>query len=315
MGKIKVALLSGGRSSEREVSLASAHEVVANLDADRYDVTSFDPEQNLSELVNRHREFDLAFPVLHGPFGEDGTIQGMLELLNLPYVGSGVMSSAMCMNKAVTKITYRAYGLPVAEDIIAQNSEDPNSVALKAEKALGLPAVVKPLNQGSSVGLTVAKTCGEIAAALKLAWRFGTRAMIEKYISGRELTCAIIGNSDSFALPPIEIRPGAGHIFFDYAAKYEPGQALELCPAPITKDQTQKIQDLSLAAHKALFCRGVSRTDFILEKSGDFYLLETNTIPGLTSNSLLPRAAAAYGLCFSELLDKLIDLALESQGQ
>lgn len=311
MSKPRVALLLGGRSSEREVSLASGKEILNHLFEARYGVGTFDPATDLEALVAQSKTFDVAFPALHGPLGEDGTIQGLLELLGLPYVGSGVLSSALCMDKSATKDVYRAKGLPVASDTLAPSSDDPGQAAERALGLLGTPVVVKPLNQGSSVGLTIASDKDEAAKALEDAWRLYPVALIEKYIQGRELTCAVLGNADCRALPPIEIVPAEGHRFFDYDAKYVPGHAQEICPAPLTPAETEAVSDLAVRAHKALGCRGLSRTDFILDPSGAFFLLETNTLPGFTTNSLLPRASRAAGMEFGALVDELIRLALE----
>ncbi|MDR2456573.1 MAG: D-alanine--D-alanine ligase [Deltaproteobacteria bacterium] len=311
MTKKRVVVLMGGRSSEREVSLASGREVLNYLNPDRYAVESLDPATDLSILVSRASEFDVAFPALHGPLGEDGTIQGLLELLFIPYVGSGVLSSALCMDKAATKNVYRNNNLPVADDMVVSKGADPGLSAKKAVEALGAPVVVKPLNQGSSVGLTIASDWAEAAKALGEAWKLYPTALIERYASGRELTVAVLGNRECRALPPIEIVPGDEHKFFDYVAKYTPGQAQEICPARLTPEETSKVSELAVAAHMALNCRGLSRTDFILSEKGEYFLLETNTLPGMTSNSLLPKAAAAAGLPFGELLDELISLALE----
>jgi D-alanine-D-alanine ligase len=301
----------GGISSEREVSLASGREVLANLDPDLYEVKVFDPIDDLAQLVNEAKTFDLAFPCLHGRFGEDGTIQGLLELLGLPYVGSGVMSSAMCMDKKMTKDTLRSSGLTVSQDLVALKGQDPNLLIKKAQDQLGFPMVIKPVTQGSSVGLTIAKTQEEAAQALNQAWELDDRVMIEKYIEGRELTCAVLGNSLGRALPPILIKPASGHEFFDYQAKYEPGQAEELCPAPLSEQETVAVKNLSIAAHRTMYCRGISRTDFILDSRGVFYILEVNTLPGMTTNSLVPRAAAAAGCPFPKLLDEIIRLVFE----
>jgi D-alanine-D-alanine ligase len=301
----------GGRSSEREVSLASGLEIFKHLDPARYVVTRFDPATDLVALVEKAKSFDVAFPALHGPLGEDGTIQGLLELLGLPYVGSGVLASALCMDKSATKDVYRSKGLPVAKDALARSSQDPLAAAEAALERLGSPVVVKPLNQGSSVGLTIASDPAAAAAARNEARALYPVALIEQHIQGRELTCAVLGNADSRALPPIEIVPAEGHRFFDYQAKYEPGQAQEICPARLTPAETAKVSELAELSHLALGCRGLSRTDMILDGQGAFYLLETNTLPGFTPNSLLPTAAAAAGFKFDELLYELIKLALE----
>jgi D-alanine-D-alanine ligase len=317
MPKTKLALLMGGRSSEREISLASGLEVLQALDPERYDVSVFDPATDMAALAaslapgHKGPAFQVAFPVLHGPLGEDGAIQGFLELMGLPYVGSGILASAICMDKRAAKDVYRREGLLVAADLLlSRDEESPREATRRALSALGLPLVIKPLDQGSSVGLSIARTERQAFSALKAAWAKSSRVMAESYIFGREFTCAVLGNRELEALPPIEIVPAEGHLFFDYEAKYTPGQALEICPASISPEDTLKIQGLAIKAHAALGCRGLSRSDFILS-NGEFYFLETNTLPGMTSNSLLPKAASAAGLAFPKLLDRLIDLALE----
>jgi D-alanine-D-alanine ligase len=311
--KLRIAFLMGGQSSEREVSLSSGKEVLANLDPDRYDVTVFDPATDLAKLVAGAKDFDLAFPILHGRYGEDGSIQGLLDLLKIPYVGSGVLSSAMCMDKKMTKDLMRFHGLTVTTELMGRKGQDPYLLVNKAMEHYGFPMVVQPVTQGSSVGLTIAKSEAEAIKALRIAWELDDRAMIERFIAGRELTCAVLGNLQARAFPPIEIKPAEGHVFFDYEAKYEPGQAEEICPAEISEKETIGVKNLAIAAHRAMGCRGISRTDFILDTRGIFYILEVNTLPGMTKNSLVPKAAAAAGCPFPLLLDELIKLAFERE--
>jgi D-alanine-D-alanine ligase len=309
--KLRVALLMGGRSSEREISLASGQEVLANLNQDRYQVKVFDPAHDLVRLVAEAKDFDLAFPILHGRYGEDGTIQGLLELLGLPYVGSGVMASAVCMDKKRTKDMLRFHGLTVTTEIICQKGQDPHFMVNRAVEQYSFPLVIKPVCQGSSVGLTIASSEPEAVKSIRAIWELDDRAMIERYLSGRELTCAVLGNVQGRALPPIEIKPAQGHLFFDYSAKYEPGQSEEICPAPLTEKETVSVRNLAVAAHRAMGCRGISRTDFILDQRGIFYLLEVNTMPGLTKGSLVPKAAAAAGCPMPALMDELIRLVFD----
>jgi D-alanine-D-alanine ligase len=300
----------GGDSTERQVSLDSGKNVLAGLDPERYQTTVFDPAVDLARLVDEAPNLDVVFPVLHGAAGENGSIQGFLSLLSLPYVGSGVLASATCLDKKAAKEVYRLNGLPVAPDCVLsrQSTLEENLAAI--EKSVGYPVVVKPLDQGSSVGLTICPTASEAPTALTAAFLICELALAEKYLKGRELTVAVLGNDRPRPLPPIEIIPAQGHEFFDYVAKYAPGQAQEICPAPLTPAETQEVKRLGLLAHQTLGCRGLSRTDFIYSE-GTFYLLETNTLPGLTENSLLPKAALADGLSFTALLDSLVDLALD----
>jgi D-alanine-D-alanine ligase len=311
MDPLRLALIMGGRSREREVSLASGREVLRHLDKSRYHTRVYDPASDLGRLVADAKDLDLAFPVLHGLYGEDGSIQGLLQLLGVPYVGSGVLASALAMDKARTKGVYRATGIPAARDLILDRRGGAEDAARRALDAIGLPLVVKPPEQGSSVGLSLVFKEEELVPALEKAWSIAPLAMAEEYVKGREFTVAVLGNNELRALPPVEIIPAQGHMFFDYSAKYEPGESRELCPAELDPDETKTISALGEAAHRALGCRGFSRTDFIL-KEDVFYTLETNTLPGLTAGSLLPKAAAAAGFGFSALLDEMIGLALEA---
>ncbi|MDR1081069.1 MAG: D-alanine--D-alanine ligase [Deltaproteobacteria bacterium] len=311
MKKLRLALLSGGTSSEREVSLASGMEVAAALDPSRYEILRFDPATDLEALVRESPGLDVAFPALHGHRGEDGALQGMLAMLGVPCVGSGVLASALAMDKRMSKDIYRLRGLPVAADDFAERGgAGARAEAARISGGLGLPAVVKPLDHGSSVGMALARTPGELESALEGAWKHSPVAMAERYLAGREYTVAVLGNGNPAALPPIEIVPGPGHPFFDYGAKYLEGECREIVPCDLGPAEDREIRRLALLAHAALGCRGLSRTDFILS-GGTFHLLETNTLPGLTPQSLLPKAARAHGLSFAELLDILVDLALE----
>ncbi len=305
--KMRVALLAGGTSGEREVSLNGAAEVERALDPQRFLVRRYDPATDLARLVNDAEQIDFAFILLHGLLGEDGTVQGLLELLGIPYQGSGVLGSAIAMDKHLSKELFRQHGLPVAEWVVIRPSE---SVALQDIIAqLGLPLVVKPVREGSSLGLTIARTLAELQSGIESARRHDRLVIVEQYIKGREITAAVLGNDDLTALPLIEIIPGEGFDFFDYTAKYQPGASQEICPAPISPTLTAKAQNYALAAHTALRLRGYSRTDMILDAAGNFYLLETNTIPGMTATSLLPQAAAKHGLSFPQFLERLIELA------
>jgi D-alanine-D-alanine ligase len=310
MKPLKLALIMGGESEEREVSLASGREVLANLDKARYDVRVYDPKSDLARLVGDAPGLDAAFPVLHGQRGEDGSIQGLLRLLGLRCCGSGILASALAMDKARAKEAFRAAGMPVARDLILEKRRGVPAESQRALSDIGLPMVVKPLEQGSSVGLSIVNSDEELAIALEDAWTFAPRAMAEEYLAGREFTAAVLGNDDLSCFPPIEIVPAPGHLFFDYSAKYDPGEAEEICPCQLGPEETETVSELAKRAHRALGCRGFSRTDFIL-RDGTFYALETNTIPGLTAGSLLPKAAKAAGLSLGEFLDRVIALALE----
>ncbi len=309
--RIRVALLAGGRSGEREVSLQGALGVEKALDPNKFRVTRYDPATDLATLAQDAPSIDVAFILLHGPYGEDGTVQGYLDLLDIPYQGSGVLGSAMAMDKNMAKIMYRLHGLPVAEWEMACPEDGLAPERLLAR--LQLPLVIKPVRAGSSLGMSIATTVEELAAGISTAYEHDSQVMVEQFIKGREITGGVLGNAELTALSLVEIIPNKEFLFFDYTAKYQPGASRELCPAPISEELTEKARNLALAAHQALRLRGYSRTDMILTEEGDIYILETNTIPGMTPTSLLPQAAAAYGLDFSQLLERLIELALEGR--
>ncbi len=311
MGKLTLALLSGGVSSEREVSLNSGDQVYAALDKDKYHVIRYDPKTDLARLVEDAAGIDAALIILHGPYGEDGTVQGLLELLNIPYQGSGVLGSSLAMNKLAAKYLYEKAGLPVPP-YMALQKDDPLKPVSWA-KQLGLPLVVKPNEAGSSVGMTIVKSTDAIAAAVEKAFDHDSTVLLESYIDGVELTGGVIGNKELQALPLIEIIPDDQHEFFDYDAKYTAGVTQEICPARIDDQMTATAQTYAKTAHNALFCKGYSRTDMIL-KADQIFVLETNTIPGMTATSLLPQAAQVAGFSFSRLLDELITFSIEDHS-
>lgn len=308
MGKLNIALLSGGVSSEREVSLNSGDQVYAALDKEKYNIARYDPKTDLARLVEDAPGIDAALIILHGPYGEDGTVQGLLELLGIPYQGSGVLGSSLAMNKLAAKYLYEKAGLPVPPYIALQKGDPLDPAAW--EKQLGLPLVVKPNEAGSSVGMTIVKSVDAITTAVEKAFAHDATVLLEGYIEGIELTGGVIGNRELLALPLIEIIPDDEHEFFDYEAKYTAGVTQEICPARIDDQMTLTAQAYAKTAHSALFCRGYSRTDMIL-KADQIFVLETNTIPGMTATSLLPQAAQVAGFSFSGLLDKLIALCIE----
>jgi D-alanine-D-alanine ligase len=248
---------------------------------------------------------DVVLIALHGTWGEDGRIQGLLDTIGIPYTGSGVLASALAMDKEVAKQVLGAAGIDVPRGVVVAGT---TKGELEAARSVGLPAFVKPVASGSSVGASIAARVDDLAPAIALALKYDQRALIEEQIQGRELTVPVIGNDDLTALPVIEIltkRP-----FFDYSAKYDAGESEEVCPADIPSDIATRAQDLAVRAHRALHCRGMSRADFVW--SGDrMVTLEVNTIPGMTANSLLPKAARAAGIQFGDLLARFIDWALE----
>jgi D-alanine-D-alanine ligase len=308
--KLTLALLSGGVSSEREVSLNSGRQVYEALDKDKYDILRYDPRSDLPRLMADAPRIDVALIILHGAFGEDGTVQGLLDLLNIPYQGSGVLGSALAMNKLAAKHLYQQAHLPIPEFTVARRGS-PIHVEETVGR-LGMPLVVKPVVGGSSVGITIVRSSPELGAALDSAYRHDACVLIEAYIEGTEITGGVVGNDTLQALPLIEIIPDASRPFFDYEAKYKAGVTQEICPARIDAELTAKAQHLAMEAHRALFCRGYSRTDMML-RGRDLFILETNTIPGMTATSLLPKAARVAGMDFTRLLDRLIELSLEGR--
>lgn len=306
--KLRVALLAGGKSGEREVSLKGALEVEKALDPQKYTVKRYDPANDLGKLAEDAKNIDVAFILLHGVFGEDGTVQGYLDLLGIPYQGSGVLGSAIAMDKNLAKELYHNAGLLVADWVMALPQDIDSPAGLADE--LDLPLVIKPVRQGSSLGMSIAETEEELGRGIREAFKYDNAVMVEKFIAGREITGAVLGNDTLEALPIVEIIPDQKYRFFDYEAKYQPGATREVCPAEIGPELTRRAQDIAVTAHKTLLLRGYSRTDMIISGT-DIYVLETNTIPGMTPTSLLPQAAAAQGLSFSALLDRLIELALE----
>nr|WP_319493443.1 D-alanine--D-alanine ligase [uncultured Desulfobacter sp.] len=308
MKKIRLALLSGGVSTEREVSLNSGDQVFEALDKEKYDIKRYDPKFDLAKLVTDAPDIDAALIILHGPFGEDGTVQGLLDLLNIPYQGAGVLGSAVAMNKLIAKRLYSQAGIPTPDYLsICTHNPVPDPDKLKA---LGLPIVVKPVCAGSSVGMSIVYDEKNLPQAIKKGFENDDALILEKYIKGIELTCGVLGNQDPEALPVIEIVPGEGHEFFDYHAKYTAGATHEICPARIDEKTTRKVQELAVQAHNALFLKGYSRTDMLL-LDGELHVLETNTIPGMTATSLYPQSATKAGYEFGALMDKLIELAIE----
>ncbi|MBU1274985.1 MAG: D-alanine--D-alanine ligase [Proteobacteria bacterium] len=307
---LKVALIMGGTSSEREVSLKSGRAVAKALSALPHAVEVFDPATDLAALVNRAGEFDVALVMLHGPGGEDGRLQGLLDLVGLPYQCAGVLGCALAMDKPRAKELFRAAGIPVAPDVVIRRG-DPGP-ARRVLDELGLPVVVKPAREGSSFGISMVRKPEELAPAIESAFKLDRVILAERLLKGRELTASVVGNRELTALPLIEIIPGEAHEFFDFTAKYTPGASREICPAPVDEATTRRVQELGVAAHRALGLKGYSRTDFILTELGPF-ALETNTIPGMTETSLLPQAAAAAGMDFPSFIDKLLQLALEEE--
>ena len=311
MEKLRIALLAGGWSGEREISLMSGEAVYKALDKSKYLVSRYDPRDDLATLIEKRKTIDLAFILLHGKFGEDGCMQGFLDLLGIPFIGSGVLPSAMALNKKVAKERFRGAGLEVVEDVMLC-SEEPFSVEAIVE-TLGPSTVVKPVAEGSSLGISICHSQERLLQGIEEAFQYDREVMVERYVKGREITCCVLGNRATEVLPVIEILPNPEYAFFDYKAKYTPGATREVCPAPLSEAETQKAQACARKAHEALKCRVWSRTDMMMDGER-VYVLETNTIPGMTETSLVPLAAKTAGLSLSKLLDRLIQLSLEWAG-
>ena len=293
----KVAVLFGGKSAEREVSLKSGSRVLDALKRQGVDACAFDPaERKLDDLA----AFDRAFIMLHGRYGEDGTIQGALELMGIPYTGSGVMASAVGMDKWRTKLLWRSVGLPVPEYVMLDSSSDFAAV----EKQLGLPLFVKPACEGSSIGVTKVRQSGELRPAYAEAARHDALVIAERGVMGGEYTVAILGNE---ALPIIRIVPA--NDFYDYEAKYLRDDTRYLCPCGLSDAREQELRVLALEAFRVLGCRGWGRVDFLMDEQGNAYFLEVNTSPGMTDHSLVPMAARAAGLSYEQLVLRVLSLA------
>ncbi|MBR2687623.1 MAG: D-alanine--D-alanine ligase [Aquamicrobium sp.] len=302
MKKKHVAVLLGGFSSERPVSLSSGKACADTLEAEGYQVTRVDVGRDVSSVLAELKP-DVVFNALHGPYGEDGTIQGVLEFLGIPYTHSGVLASALAMNKEQAKKVAKTVGIPVAESRVIDR------FTIKNEHPMRPPYVVKPVNEGSSFGVVIVKEDQSHPPQLISSpeWNYGEEVMVERYIHGRELTCAVMGD---VALGVCEIIP-TGHSFYDYDSKYVPGGSKHEVPAKISLNIYQKIQTLALKAHQAIGCRGVSRSDFRYDdrhsENGEVVWLEINTQPGMTPTSLVPEIAAQAGHSFGELLSWMVE--------
>ena len=305
----KLALIAGGTSGEREISLASGDGAEAALREAGFEPVRLDPA-NKEDLATLAREpFDVAFLCLHGRGGEDGSIQGMLEMLGIPYTGPGVWSSATAIDKSKSKLFYEQAEVPTPASISLKEGYDQVQLDYVIAR-VGLPVVVKPVCEGSALGVEIIHEEADVAAAVARTLEIDSSALVEQYVAGDEITVAVLGNDDPEVLPVIQIVPR--NSFYDFDAKYAPGGSEHICPAPLSEELTARAQELGIAAHKALECTGMSRTDMIIDASGAVWVLETNTIPGMTQTSLLPDAARAAGMSFPELCIKLIEYALEA---
>ena len=293
----KVAVLMGGESAERAVSLKSGGMVLSALKASGIDAHAFDPsERGLEALIDAR--FERAFIALHGRFGEDGTLQGALEYLGLPYTGSGVLASALAMDKLRTKQIWQARGLPTPPFEVLGQDTDFRAAALR----LGLPIMVKPASEGSSIGMSKVREAGELEEAFSLAVNYDPVVIAEKFIEGTELTGAILGRTP---LPLIRLETERD--FYDYEAKYERDDTRYIVPCGLPEEKERQVQALCLKAFDALGCTGWGRTDLMINEAGDAYLLEVNTSPGMTDHSLVPMAARAVGMSYEALCVKILE--------
>lgn len=294
----KVAVMMGGSSAEREISLMSGNGVLSALRSRGVDAHAFDPaDKPLSAL--KDEGFERVFIILHGPFGEDGTLQGALETLGIPYTGCGVMASAICMDKWRTKLLWRGAGLPIPDFELLD--EDSDFAAVEAR--LGLPLFVKPATEGSSIGVTKVKQAGELKAAFDEARKYDPLVLAERFVGGGEYTCAVI---DGQAYPTIKIEPATE--YYDYQAKYFRDDTVYRCPSGLSEEVEQRARALCLQAFRVLGGQGWGRVDFLMDEEGGIYLLEVNTNPGMTSHSLVPMAARAQGISYEDLCLNVLDM-------
>jgi D-alanine-D-alanine ligase len=327
--KTRVAVLMGGRSSEHEISVTSARSVIEALDPDRYEVRQIEigrdgrwelPRAPQTSLPGGEKhlpiptkngkpeplgEVDVVFPVLHGPFGEDGTVQGLLELAGVAYVGSGVTASALCMDKDLFKSVMRDKGVPVARSATVRRWDRG-----KVESPFGFPVVVKPARLGSSVGISIVREPDELQPAVDLAFEHDEKILLEEFLDGIEVECSVLGNEKPIASLPGEIVPLASD-WYDYSAKYDEGGMELVIPARISLEASERVQELAVASFLAADCEGMARADFFVRDGDDVVVNELNTIPGFTATSVYSKLFEASGIGYSELLDRLVELALE----
>jgi D-alanine-D-alanine ligase len=307
--RVRIGVLMGGQSAERDVSLRTGEAVYQSLLRRGYDAVTIDVGPSLyKDLMDSGVK--IAFLALHGPGGEDGSIQGFLESLRIPYTGSGVRASAIGMHKEITKTMLAAHDIPVPAGLIVTRGIPSSSAkALRAGK-LTLPVVVKPASQGSTIGVTIVRKTSQWKAALALAHRYDDEAMIETYIPGHEVTVAVVTGKDGRvqAFPAVEIVAPEG--FYDFSAKYQKGRTQYLCPAPLPAKTAREIRDLAIRTYRVLGCEGAARVDFRITPKGQAHVLEINTVPGMTETSLLPMAAARAGLTYDQLTELILRSAL-----
>ena len=317
-GKIKVGVIMGGPSSEYEVSLASGENVFKNLDSRLFEPVKIKilrdgkvwMTRGYAKLEKAVKSVDVCFLTTHGEFGEDGRLQAILESYNVPYTGSGVLASALAMNKAKSRQFFSVNGLKTPKTLIVKEGENFQSqLKFFINKLVKLPVVVKPCSRGSSVGVLIVRRRNFLNRAIQNAFKYDPEVLIEEYIHGREFTCGVVekrinGATEVSALPVTEIIPGQGYSFFNYEAKYKPGATEEITPAQISDHLAKEIQETAVRAHLVLGCKDYSRSDLLVKK-GKIYILELNTLPGLTENSLIPKALNAAGLSIKRFLSNV----------
>lgn len=327
--KLKIGVLMGGLSSEHDVSLATGQNVIDNLDRSKYEPVAIKISKDKKWFLNGRltneakafRSCDIVFNALHGTFGEDGRVQALMEYHGARYTGSGICGSALAMDKLRSREIFKLSGLQVPKTLKIRRGDNYQALLnVFVGKVTNLPVVVKPCSNGSSVGVHIVHDQNQLEKAIKTVFRLDGKVLIEEFIEGKEVTCGVLENFDNrsvAALPVTEIVPKKGHAFFNYTAKYKDGHSDEITPARLDEETANKIQEIAVKAHQILGCKAYSRTDMIIGKSLDsardehvVYVLETNTLPGLTSASLLPKAAQVAGLTFSQLLDRIITSSL-----
>jgi D-alanine-D-alanine ligase len=330
MARVRVAVVMGGRSSEHDISVASARSVLESLDPARYEAVTVEIgrdgrwelgsgsrgelEQDGRSVVETMpvptsrvpatlAEVDVVFPVLHGPFGEDGTVQGLLELADVPYVGAGVAASALCMDKDLFKSVLRDHGIPVARNVTLRSPDQ------EFENPFGFPVFVKPARLGSSVGITKARSDDELRAGIALAFRHDEKVLVEEFVSGVEVECSVLGNESPIASIPGEIE--AHGDWYDYSSKYDEGGMELVIPPRVSQEAIERVQELSVQAFRVTECEGMARADCFVRDDGEVLVNELNTIPGFTATSVYAKLFEASGIPYEELLDRLVQLALE----
>jgi len=303
----KIAVLMGGPSTEREVSLNTGGAILAALQEKGYQAIAMElaPLQFVEQI--KAENIDVVFNAVHGKFGEDGTIQGTLELLGIPYTGSGMLASAVAMDKVISKRLFMADGIPTPRSLFFARTTETKAVLAEISQQFSLPVVVKAASQGSSIGVSIVSEQDLLEAAVTEAFGYSEQIVVEEFIKGKELTVAVIGDENVEALPIIEIVPHSGR--YDYRSKYTKGCTDYIVPARLESKAAEQIQSLAVKAFQLFGCRGVARVDFMMDEAGQPYVLEINTIPGMTATSLVPKAAAAIGLSFPDLCERILKMA------